>query len=264
MLSAPVLHTPFVSQQPVHVVEHGAPQTPPPLHVCATVVQSVQSPPRVPQALSSPPMLQTPFASQQPVHVAEQFPPPIGALQTPPLQVRPAVAQFVQSTPWVPQAMLSAPVLHAPFVSQQPVHVAEHGAPHTPLLHVRPAVVQSVQSAPRVPQALSSPPMLQTPFVSQQPVHLAEQVWLPPLEPPLLLEPPIEPLLDRPLDAPLPPLEPPPLLLEVASSPIWPAPFASSPAFDASGPSPARTSSLPPQADAASAARAKTGNVGER
>jgi hypothetical protein len=87
-----------------------------------------------------------------------------------------------------------------------------------------------------------------------------------PLELPLVLEPPPPLLLEPPPGwTPLletPPLPPPalpplllPLLLEVVSPPIEPP--ASSSAFEASGLDPEPESSLPPQAQVASAARAR-------
>ncbi len=84
-----------------------------------------------------------------------------------------------------------------------------------------------------------------------------------PFEPPLLLDPPGEPLLEPPLDPTLPPLDPPlpplePPVLEPPSSPTGAMSPPSSLAFDASGPGPGTVSSLPPQAHAASAARATT------
>jgi hypothetical protein len=91
--------------------------------------------------------------------------------------------------------------------------------------------------------------------------HPSEDVQVipaPPVEPPLALEPPTKPLLDPAPELPLEPVEHPPWhppLLEGASSPA--PPLASSPRLAASGPS-GTVSSLPPQADAASAAPRNT------
>jgi hypothetical protein len=197
--------------------------------------------------------------------------------------VSPDVVQFAQSAPPVPQAVSIAPELQTPLVSQQPLQFAQLD-PQTPpsstgvcpTLHVPPTLVQSVHDAPWVPQAVSAPPMLQMLF-AQQPVHHVEQLSPLSLEPPLLLEPPLgeplleppptEPLLDPPLDVPFPPLDvpfppldAPPPLLELASSPIGPAPPAS---YDASERS-SGTDTLPPQADAPSATSAKTHNGATR